>query len=268
MLICTTAHMDSSRHAAPLRGLLLAVCTVLCQGELSRAADGLPLEKQQHHWMRFVPGTTRHERITTQTYNADGELQSTSVTEQRTTLLAVTMDSYTLQTETTVELAGKKVQSSNTLEHGLLADPGERVSVSELEPQRLEIQDRTVNCRVYQVQGSTDLQRWVRKLHVADVAPYILRSETASGSASDTELTQQSVEEVVALEMPYKVLTEIKPTAMRRSTRRHHKGESFRSSIVTPEVPGGVIFESTKELDSGGRLLRRSVLELVDYQIQ
>lgn len=243
--------------------MALGVAPARCQAD-----ENIAYPRAHHPWMRFAPGTTRHERITTQTYGPDGELQSTSITEQRTTLLGVTTDTYTLQTDTTVELAGKKVQSSNTLEHGLLTDPEEQATIAELEPERIEIQNRTIPCRVLQIEGTTDLQRSVRKLHVANVAPYILRMHTAVGTVSDEELSKQITEEVIALEMPYKVLTEIKPTALRRAMRRHAKGASYRTSVITPDIPGGVVLESTKELDSNGRLLRRSVLELVDYQLQ
>ena len=34
---------------------------------------------------------------------------------------------------------------------------------------------------------------------------------------------------------------------------------------VLPEVPGGVVGNSSKETDKSGRLLRRSTLKLVDY---
>jgi hypothetical protein len=38
-------------------------------------------------------------------------------------------------------------------------------------------------------------------------------------------------------------------------------------SVVVGDVPGGVVSHSSKEVDKNGRLLRRSTLELVDYNI-
>jgi hypothetical protein len=38
--------------------------------------------------------------------------------------------------------------------------------------------------------------------------------------------------------------------------------------VTCVEVPGGIVARATKELDEKGRVIRRSSLELVDYQAQ
>ena len=70
---------------------------------------------------------------------------------------------------------------------------------------------------------------------------------------------------LVSLEMPYLIDGEIRVVAQQKTVQKSPKGTVITLSALCPEIPGGVISQSSKELDAAGRLVRRSVLELVSY---
>jgi hypothetical protein len=65
--------------------------------------------------------------------------------------------------------------------------------------------------------------------------------------------------------MPQRVLTEVKNVACIKTVHKTAKGTVTTIAMSSPDVPGGVVYQTTKEMDTGGRLLRRSTLELVSF---
>lgn len=65
--------------------------------------------------------------------------------------------------------------------------------------------------------------------------------------------------------MPQRVLAEIKSTACIKTVQKTPKGAVTTLAMSSPDVPGGVVYQTTKETDTSGRLVRRSTLELVSY---
>ena len=68
--------------------------------------------------------------------------------------------------------------------------------------------------------------------------------------------------------MPYRVLTQVKPVAFVRTVQTQ-RGVVLVSTIEIQcvDVPGAVVAHSSHEFDANGRIIRRSVLELVDYEV-
>jgi hypothetical protein len=99
------------------------------------------------------------------------------------------------------------------------------------------------------------------------VAPFVLRRETKSLGGNPEQVRQQTTVEVLATDLPYRVLTETKSVAYIRTLHRHLKGTTYTLEVYCPEVPGGVVAHSSKELDENGRVIRRSTLELTDYSV-
>ena len=101
-----------------------------------------------------------------------------------------------------------------------------------------------------------------------DVEPYVLKREThvftADGKSS---LDPQTTVEVIALDMPYKVLREMKSTAYERTIQQTSKGSNVTLDVICVDVPGGIVARTSKELNSDGHLVRRSMLEMVDYHV-
>ena len=50
-----------------------------------------------------------------------------------------------------------------------------------------------------------------------------------------------------------------------KTVHKNNKGTVITLAAVLPDVPGGIVRHSSKELDKTGRVVRRSTLELVDY---
>ena len=73
--------------------------------------------------------------------------------------------------------------------------------------------------------------------------------------------------DVVSVEMPHKVLSEIKATSHIRIREKLHAtgGEAITVEVQCPDVPGWVVSRSTKLLDKDARVVQRTTLELVDF---
>ena len=50
-----------------------------------------------------------------------------------------------------------------------------------------------------------------------------------------------------------------------KTVQKSPKGTVITLAVLCPEIPGGIISHSSKELDANGRLVRRSTQELIDY---
>jgi hypothetical protein len=70
---------------------------------------------------------------------------------------------------------------------------------------------------------------------------------------------------VHALEMPCKISGALRSAAYIKTVQKTPKGTIYSLAAVCPEIPGGIVSNSSKELDATGRLVRRSTLELVDF---
>jgi hypothetical protein len=71
----------------------------------------------------------------------------------------------------------------------------------------------------------------------------------------------------MAIDMPSKVLTEIKSTSHVRVMHQQGKASTLTLEVHAADVPGGVVSHTSKETDETGRVVRRSTLELLDYGI-
>jgi hypothetical protein len=103
-------------------------------------------------------------------------------------------------------------------------------------------------------------------IHYApDVPPYQLKRETTRTGTDGSKAT--TTVEVVALDMPQRVLGDIKTSAVVKTVRKHDKGDSVTIEVQCDDVPGGVVSHTSTERSADGILLRRSTLQLNDYSI-
>ncbi len=255
---------SSKRLSLGLCWLILAL--------FASSAQAKGIRREFHAWGRFKVGSTKHEKITTQSYDASGKLETTSVADQKSILTAVEKDSYTLRIETTVEVAGSQVQSTTTLRRGLnevefSESSGSTATIVEQGASNVIVDERPISCQLYQAVSTGKIERTVTTLFYSERAPHLLKSEVTrvpltGGTPSRTTF------EVLSLDIPWKVGAELHASAIGRTIRRHAKGRVVRWSVIVADIPGGIVAESTKELDIQGRLLRRSVLELLDYEVK
>lgn len=233
-------------------------------------AEGI--SRKFHAWGRFNVGSSKHERITTQNYGPTGKLESTGITDQKLTLTAVSEDSYTLEVETTVEVAGSQVQSTTTLSRGfddvVFSDSSDgSATVVAQGISNVLVDEQPVPCELFVATSLGKIERTVTKLFYSERPPYLLKSETtriplAGGTPSRTTF------EILSFDIPRKVGADLHSSAIGRRVRRHAKGRAVEWSVIVTEIPGGIVSANTKELDNKGNLLRRSVLELLDYEVK
>ena len=80
-----------------------------------------------HPWGQFDPGTWKTVRVTTETFNEQGQVVSTSTADATTTLVDIDNDGVTLEIQTCMEVAGKRFEAEpQTVKqgfHGELALP-------------------------------------------------------------------------------------------------------------------------------------------------
>ena len=234
------------------------------------SAEGI--ERKFHAWGRFNAGSSKHEKITTQSYDAAGKLETTSVTDKVTTLTAVEKDSYTLQIDTTVEVAGSQVQSTTTLRRGFddveFSKPSEGTATVTAEgTANVLVDEQPIPAQVYQAVSLGKIERTVTKLFYSEQPPYLLKSETTRIPLSGGPPSRTTFD-VMSIDIPWKVSADLHSSAIARRIRRHPKGRAVEWSVIVSDIPGGVVAASTKELDAKGKMQRRSVLELLDYEVK
>jgi hypothetical protein len=106
----------------------------------------------------------------------------------------------------------------------------------------------------------------VTTIHYSDtVAPYILKRHSVTTDVPTGAVLSENTMEVVGLNMPCEVLGVMKSAAQVRTTHRNGSGTATTVAFVVPDLPGGVVSYSSKELDRSGQATRRSVLRLTDY---
>jgi hypothetical protein len=176
----------------------------------------------------------------------------------------------TLKIEASVEVAGKRFQSPpQYIDYGYDGElPGQHSEAKNVGSEGLTIDGEQVSCQIRQVVATVGQQQQITKLYLSDdVEPFVLKRDTTvvkNGTAVPGE--PQTTAEVIAVDVPYKVLHDVKSAAYERTTQKSSRGTNISLDILCVDVPGGVVARTSKEFDSQGHLVRRSTLSLVDYR--
>jgi hypothetical protein len=239
-----------------------AILGLFSQGTFGQE-PGMPAKL--HPWGRFEPGAWKLVQVVTETLNEQGQVVSISTSDTKTTLVEINGDGVTLEIQACMEVAGKRFEAEpQTIKQGFYGD----AAVPNLKPKEptdghVVIEDRKIPCKILQLAFEGPTGKTTTSIYYsASLAPYALKRETVSGNAESKNETQV---DVLALDMPVKVLGSIRSGSHVRTLCKTSKGTVTTLAVVLPEVPGGVVSHSCKEVDSTGRLLRRSTLELVNY---
>lgn len=233
------------------------------------ASDATPgLSAKLHPWGLFNPGAWKTVRVVTETLDDRGHVSSISTTDTKTTLVDLDNEGITLEIQACMDVAGKRFEAEpQTVKQGFHGELlGERLVLKPPLGGQVTIEGQKIPCRVQQLETITSGGKTVTTLHYSIVlAPYVLKRESATFDAEGRELGQTHVD-VVARNMPVQVHDEQKSGIYVKTVQTKSDGGSVTTlATVLPEVPGGVVHSSTKELDKNGRLVRRSTLELIDY---
>ena len=243
------------------------VLVVLCSATL-HAEDRSALQIY-HPWGRFHPGSWTQLRQITETLDTSGRVVSLSTTDTRTTLVQVTADGVTLKVDVTVELAGKRLANPpQTIKQGFAEQsPGQTVSLKQLGATELAIDGKKIPCQAEQLEIIGGGQRRLVSVNYSDNRPHILRKVSTSSSLPSGTTTSELTSEVIALDMPYKILNETKQVCYVKTVQKQ-EGTTTTVSVHAESVPGEIVSHTSKKIDAGGQLVRRSTLELVDYRVE
>jgi len=254
--------------------ILLGLSVLAGAAALADAPQATPGEltpRDLHVWGRFDPGTWKRVRIVTETLNEKGAAVDTTITETKTTLVRADAGRLTLRIEATVSVAGRRFESPpQTVEYGYYGEtPGQRSETKFIGSEQLTIDGRPVQCEVRQVVATSSQQQQVTRMYLSsDVEPFVMKRETTLVAGDGkAESDQQTQAEVIALDMPYRVLHDIKPAAYERTIQQTPRGTNITLDVTCVDVPGGIVARTSKEMNSQGQLVRRSTLELVDYHV-
>lgn len=241
------------------------ICAALCAACLAQRPD---ITADMHPWGRFEPGAWKLVRVVTETLDEKGQVASTSTTDTKTTLLKIDGGGVTLEVQACVEVAGKSFQAEpQTIKQGF---NGELVlpdmTLKEPADDQLVIEDRKIPCKVQRIEVVTPNDKTsVGIYYTTAMAPYVLkRSSVTRDAEGKTELSATDFE-VLAVDMPIRLRGETRAGIYVKTVHRNVNGTTTTLAVVLPDVPGGVFSHSSKEVDKTGRVVRRSVLELVEY---
>ena len=246
----------------------------LALGLAAVCASGMAQESgitaRLHPWGRFDPGAWKLVRVVTETLDEHGEVVSTNSADTKTTLVDIDDDGVTLEIQTCMEVAGKRFQAEpQTVKQGF---HGELVGPNLKLQKRLDgevvIEDRRRACKIQPLEIVGPAEKTNVQLYYSpSLWPYVLKRESVTSDPEGKTIVNRTNVEVIALDMPVSVQEETQSGAYVKTVYRNAKGTVTTLAVVLPDVPGGVVSHSQKEVDASGRVVRRSTLKLLDYGI-
>lgn len=249
---------------------LLALLALAAPGQLWAAQGGEPT-RARHVWGQFEPQTWVLLREVRETLDGDGNVTGVSVTDSKKTLHAADDESYVLRTESSTEVSGKTILNQDT------SDPrrydgqplGQTAEIAWQDGQSVEIDGVRYPCRSRETEVAGEAKRaTTRLLYCEDRYPYVLWRQTSTiDKVSGQQLAVQT-REVLALDMPWQFGSRTFSTAHCKEISRHEMGASVTLIVSSPDVPGGIVTQTSKDLDAEGRLVCRTTTELVEYHIE
>jgi len=229
--------------------------------------------QQTHAWARFGKGAWREVRIITESFDDQGHLTNSNTTDNKTTIEEITPERVTLRVDITVEIAGRRVPSPpQIIKQGYAGENvGQTVAVKPLGTDKLLIEGREIPCESQQIEVLGGLTKEITQVSYAPQAmPVVLKRKSMLIDTANSKTTQETLTEVLSLDMSHRVLdeTELRTAFWERMVQKNDRGTTTTWSIHVPEIPGEVVYHSSKKQDSTGHLVRRSTLELVGYGIE
>ncbi len=225
----------------------------------------------KHAWAQFGIGSWKLVRLYTETLGANGQVESVSITETKTTLDKADDKGYSLKVEVTIEVAGKRFQAEpKYVSYGYHGEQqGQAVEVTQVSTGQTLISAEkyeTVTRRIV-ITNESDQSTSIIE-YSSTVPPYNLKRTTESIDKETKHRNYHSVVEVVAVGMPAKVLTEVKSAAHVKTIETFSNGTTKVTLEVSSEsVPGGVVSHTSKQVNTDKQVTQRSTLELLDYEV-
>ena len=224
--------------------------------------------REQHAWGRFKVGSWKRVRTQTETLAPNGSVVGTTTTQTTTKLVDVDESGYTLRIDVVVEVAGKRFAGEpQVVRRGFSGETDQQtVSVKHVGDGGVTINGSKIPCEIRQVTVDDMGGKRITTVHYSErFAPHVLRRETTALDSAGKPLDLQSQVDVVAVNMPYKVLGDFRPTSHVRIMHQQGKASTLTLEVHSNDIPGGVVSHTSKETDDAGQIIRRSTLELQEY---
>lgn len=253
------------RLASRIPALALGLAAVCASGTAQEAG----VTTRLHPWGQFEPGAWKTDRVVTETLNEQGQVVSTSTTDTKFTLVDIDKDGVTLEIQACIEVAGKRFRAEpQSIKKGVFGEPfAPNLKLKEPVDGQVTIEDQKIPCKVQQLESAGPNSKTVTTVYYSPtVAPYILKRDSVTTNA---ESKSETSVEVIALNMPRKFQVgrfqgETKIGAYVKTVQKNEKSTVLTVAFVLPEVPGGIVDYSSKEVDRNDRLVRQTTLELID----
>lgn len=243
--------------------VLLAVATAV--------ADDPPISRRHNSWRRFHRGSWKQVRTTTETLDGEDRVVATNITETKTTLESIAPDAITLKIEVSYAVGGKWFTAEPQIVKQTYSGEaaGQAVEVKTLPPESIEIDSKKIDCQSQQIEFLDGKNRRTTLIHYSDrVPPYILRTKTTTKDGSGNALSERLESEVVALNMPYVVLGEQKSASYVKITQTTESGVTTTLSVNVSDIPGEEVAATSKKVDRGGKVVKKSTSQILAYQAQ
>ncbi len=233
---------------------------------LAEAESDLSALRRHHAWGKFAPQAWKKVEVVTESFDLQGRLSGITVSEITSILMAVDEKTYELKVEVVSNVNGKRfVSSPKTVSYGYLGEsPNESIDtqiVDEAAVFELDGQSFPVQVREVMIRGER-MRRVSRIQFSAHQAPYVLARSTKI--VRDGEVTEISVQ-TLSLCTPYRVLMEMKRTALVKTTSRNFAGATTTVELHCEGVPGGVVYHTSVVRSPEGKTVKRSQLRLLNY---
>ena len=118
------------------RGYTFLAWTAVFVCTATLAADPLEFPRQQHPWGKFPLGSWKSVRTTSETLDEKGHVTAVTVTSTRTTLIGSDETTYTLRSEATLDVLGRRIATTpHVAKYGYYGEsPGQVINVKVCPP--------------------------------------------------------------------------------------------------------------------------------------
>lgn len=258
------------RHG-PLRWLPLVlavaiVSTLVGSPGISQVTINAPtgqLRRIHHPWGRFEPGAWALVKEVAESYAPHGKL--VAETELKTTLVGIDLEGVTLQIEPKVSVGGKPMPVvARQVRQGFHGEPlDQTIRLIEDKETVIQFLGRPLACRQQKIQVEGVSTRSEVTLFYGSVPPYIYRRESKVTKLEDGTEVSSQVWEVVGRSC--RLLGLIQDTYQVKISQKTAQGTRITLATISPEVPGGLLTQTTMEFNAGGELVQKVNSELLEY---
>lgn len=246
----------------------VAIMFVLVLPILGQAQE-LLVPHEHHEWASFPEGSWKQVKQVTETFK-EGELVSSMTTTLTIRLKEVGKDYIVLEREAKSEVSGQVFEKPiREFRSGLNGQSGgQRVRITPGGEQKLSILGRPYNCQVRQMEVLGEPTKITGKIfYNSETPPFILRREHTFTPEGAEAPQKEMISEVVALNKPYPVLTEIKTVAfiVQKTTAADETTETVEAQCT--DVPGFVVGTWMTAYDANGKLKSKTTVQLLNYEV-